>query len=127
MSQYSFNYSDLEPRSPRVPPYPLVAATIYVNGTATENEAAKEFLDVIGAADAPPLSRWLVLMWDTGNAGVDIANASFAWTGTDVVLEGMYIDDAYQALNLDSYLIEIGSGLFGNREVMLPEAVVECR
>lgn len=120
MSEISFNTTDLQPGSPRVPPHPLVAGAIYVSGAVKEHAAAKEFLGEIGVPYTGPRSRWLVLLWDSTRADDDVAKASFMWSGTEVILEGLNIDDRYQPLDLDTYLIEIGSALFGNRSVVMP-------
>lgn len=121
MTEFAFNRSDLHPGSPRVPPHPLVAGAIYVSGTVKENAAAREFLGEIGVPYTGPRSRWLVVLWDSTRADDDVAKASFMWSGTEVILEGLYIKDRYQPLGLDTYLIEIGSALFGNRAVVTPD------
>lgn len=121
MTELAFNTIDLQPGSPRVPPHPLVAGAIYVSGAVKENAAAREFLGEIGAAETGPRSRWLVLLWDSTRADDDVAKASFMWSGKEVILEGLYVEDRYQPLGLDTYLIEIGSALFGNRAVVMPD------
>ena len=121
MTEFAFNTTDLQPGSPRVPPHPLVAGAIYVSGAIKENVAAREFLGEMGAPDTEPRSRWLVLLWDSTRADDDVAKASFMWSGKDVVLEGIYVNEEYQSLGLDTYLIGMGSALFGNRAVVTPD------
>jgi hypothetical protein len=122
MTEFVFNTSDLNPGSPRVLPAPLVAGAIFLNNSYHFTQDAEEFLDDLGVVRATPKSRWMVLVWDLRDGEENVAQASFAWTGTELVLEGMLIDEDYRAINLESYLMETGSALFGGLEVQVPRA-----
>lgn len=117
MAMYAFNYTDLEPGSPRVPPHPLIACAIYTSGMDQLTDEVRDALADLGPFENVSMSRWYVSIWDTSKGDLEVAKAAFVWTGKAVVMRNLYVEASYQSLSLDKYLIEIGSGLFGGRSV----------
>lgn len=123
MTVYAFNQSDLEPGSPRVLPVPLVAGAVHLNAAYDFTDDAEGMLDQLAVERMEPCSRWMVMVWDLRDGEDLVAKSAFKWTGKEVVLEGMMIDEDHRDLGLDSFMIGTASVLFGNLEVTIPASV----
>ncbi len=118
MTTYTYLETDMLKGAPRVLPAPLVAGAIFLSGVYEEyTDELEDFLELCGIDLAEPRHVWMTFVWDTTKGKEAVAQAAFSWIGDHVVLEGMFVDPEYQPLNLDSFLVGMGSALFGSKPV----------
>lgn len=111
---YSLHPTDLKPDARHVAPLPLVPqAQFHPAGVFLPADVAV-FLENHDVYPRPDLNRWHVSIW---NAETDEANpvaqASFVWDYQRVICEAIEVQDVYQSINLEPYILQLGFGLWG--------------
>ncbi|WP_299855293.1 hypothetical protein [uncultured Roseobacter sp.] len=110
---YSFHKSDLRPGAPRVLPAPLIPAALFLGAGLALHPEIDEFLSENGVDTNIATNRWYFEVWYRGEETEHAASASYVWDSDQVVCEAITVEPAYASLNMETYLDQIGHGIWG--------------
>ena len=120
---YSFHKNDLQPGAPRVLPAPLIPAALFLGAGLPLAPEIAGFLSGNGIDISIDTNRWYFIVWHRDEQPYPAATASYAMDGDQVVCEAIHVEPEHQSLNMETYLHQIGYGIWGQSSLTDSEQV----
>ena len=111
----SFHYTDLEEGLPRVLPFPLSSAALYIRPDQLPEEV-KSLLTEAGVDDIDERGRWFIRVWDERVPNDPVAEAVFSRRDGKMDAEAVAISAPYGPMNLEGYLQDLGRRLWAIKD-----------
>lgn len=118
MTIYTYHPSDFGKDAPIVLPAPLISGAVFLSGSYPATGNDEVFLVENGISVEELGNVWMVFAWDTTAVSGVVAQAAFTWTGAEVALLALSMEETHPALPIKEFLIQTGCGLFGGRPVV---------